>query len=75
MCINRALHVEGNPADQTQGNARLIAATRNHIRELCEEVLRLRVSESKLTKRPKLRTHFTDDGQVVMAWWDRVEEK
>lgn len=42
MCINRAMHADGNPAKYTKENGMLIAAARNAIRPLCEEVLRLR---------------------------------
>lgn len=46
MCINRATHVDGHPWERTKENARLIAAVRNNIRELCEEVKRLRDNAS-----------------------------
>ena len=50
MCINRAVHVVGEPYEKTKENAALIALARNHIRELCEEVLRLRGENKRIRK-------------------------
>ena len=48
MCVNRACHVDGNPWEKTKENATLIAAARNNLRPLCEEVKRLREALEKI---------------------------
>lgn len=48
MCVNRAVHVVGETYEKSKENAALIALSRNHIRELCEEVLRLREENDRL---------------------------
>jgi len=60
MCVNRASDVQGNPWGKTIENAMLIAASRNHIRELCEEVLRLREEVAELMRERIAREEAPD---------------
>lgn len=71
MCVNRALHVEGAPYERSWENARLIAYARNHIRELAEEVKRLRefawFDRLDLTHRPTYVLHLLNEGEISFA--------
>ena len=60
MCVNRAVHVVGETYEKTKENATLIALSRNHIRELCEEVLRLREEVAELMRERIAREEAPD---------------